>query len=140
MAISLGIQRDVQVSFPISEVKASIEKVSTASKAFYQIKSKDDIMNSYNMSLMGGVAVFVPIIIQLKKVSETETQIVLTSNKATNTGNQANDIVDKFMGLISKALSGEVIDEATVSKGKSGCLGVSLFLLGIGIAVIYIIS
>lgn len=139
MALSLGISRDIQVSFPISEVKSAIDRVSESSKAYYQIKSKDDIMNTYNMSLVGGALVIVPITIQLKKVNESETHILLTSNKATNTGYQANEIVDKFLGLISKALAGEVINEETVSKGKSGCLGVSLFLIGLGIGVIYLI-
>jgi hypothetical protein len=90
--------------------------------------------------LVGGFAIVVPVTIQLKKLSEGETQILLTSNKATNSGNQANDIVDKFMGLISRALSGEVIDESVVSKGKSGCLGISLILVGLGIGFVYLLS
>jgi len=139
MAISLGISRDIQVSFPISEVKSAIDRVSESSKAFYQIVSKDDVMNIYNMSLVGGFAVIVPVSIQLKKISENETQIIITSNKATNTGNQANDIVNKFLGLISKALSGEVVNEETVSQGKSGCLGVSVFLIGLAVGIIYFI-
>jgi hypothetical protein len=96
-------------------------------------------MNIYNMSLVGGFAVIVPVSIQLKKISENETQIIITSNKATNTGNQANDIVNKFLGLISKALSGEVVNEETVSQGKSGCLGVSVFLIGLAVGIIYFI-
>lgn len=139
MALSLGITRDVQVSFPIQEVKSAIENVSKSSKSLYQIEKKDDIMNTYSMALIGGLAVIVPVTIQLKKITETETQIILTSNKATNTGNQANNIVDKFLGLISKALSGEVIEEVSSSKGKSGCLGLSLFLFATGIGMIYLI-
>jgi len=91
------------------------------------------------MSLVGGALVIVPITIQLKKVNESETHILITSNKATNTGYQANEIVDKFLGLISKALSGEVITEETVSQGKSGCLGVSVFLIGLAVGIIYFI-
>jgi hypothetical protein len=139
MALSMGIQRDVQVSFSISDVKSAIDRVSSVSKAYYQIKSKDDIMNTYDMSLVGGLAVVVPLKVQLKKISDTETQILLTSNKATNTGNQANDIVDKFMGLVSKALSGEEITEEVVSKGKSGCLGFFIFLIGIGAGMVYLL-
>jgi hypothetical protein len=138
MAISLGINRDVQVSYSISDVKAAIEKVAAVSKSFYQIEGRDDVMNTFNMALVGGFAVIVPITLQLKKVSDTETQIILTSNKATNTGNQANDIVDKFLGKVSKALSG-TLDEVE-SKSKSGCLGVSIFLLGGLIGVLYLIS
>ena len=85
-------------------------------------------MNTFKIALIGGLAVIVPITLQLKKVSDTETQIVLTSNKATNTGNQANNIADAFLGKVSQALSG-TLDEAE-AKSKSGCLGIALFLLG----------
>jgi len=37
--------------------------------------------------------------------------------------NQSNNTIDSFLGLVSKSLSGEVITEDSVSKGKSGCLG-----------------
>jgi hypothetical protein len=136
MAISLGIKRDVQVDFPISDVKSAIDRVSAASKASYPIKEKDDIMNTYDMSLIGGFVV-VHIKIQLKKVSDTQTEIVLVSNKATNSANQENDIVDKFMSLMSKALAGEEINESVVSKGKAGCLGLLIFLIG---GFIYLLS
>jgi hypothetical protein len=129
MALSIGINRDVQVSFPIADVKEAIEKVCAASKKFYQIESRDAVMNTYTVALVGGFAVIVPATIQLKKVSDTETQIILTSNKATNSGNQANEIVDKFFGLVSKALSGETIDEKTVSANKSGCLGIVVLFI-----------
>lgn len=140
MAISLGISRDVQVSYPIQEVKSAIEKVSAASKSLYQIENRDDVMNTFSIALVGGLAVIVPVTLQLKKVSDNETQIVLTSNKATNSGNQANSIVDKFMGLISKALSGDVLDEKSASKGKSGCFGATLLLGGIIIGVFFLLS
>jgi hypothetical protein len=128
MALSLGISRDVQVSYSISDVKAAVEEVASKSKAKCQIEGRDDVMNTFKIALIGGLAVIVPITLQLKKVSDTETQIVLTSNKATNTGNQANNIADAFLGKVSQALSG-TLDEAE-AKSKSGCLGIGLFLLG----------
>ena len=129
MAISMGINRDIQVSFSIAEVKAAIEKVAEKSGKYYQIEKRDEVMNTYSIALIGGMAVIVPVNIQLKKVSETETQILLSSNKATNMGNQSNDIVDKFLGLVSKALSGETIDEKVVASNKGGCFGVVLFFI-----------
>ena len=128
MALSLGITRDVQVSYSISDVKSAVEKVALVSKSKCQIEGRDDVMNTFTIALIGGFAVIVPITLQLKKISDTETQIVLTSNKATNTGNQANDIADGFLGKVSQALSGTLDD--VQSKSKSGCLGVSLLLLG----------
>ena len=97
MALSLGITRDVQVSYSISDVKAAVEKVALVSKSKCQIEGRDDVMNTFKIALIGGLLVIVPISLQLKQISETETQIVLTSNKATNTGNQANDIADAFL-------------------------------------------
>jgi len=128
MALSLGINRDVQVSYSISDVKAAVEEVASKSKAKCQIEGRDDVMNIFQIALIGGFAVIVPITLQLKKVSDTETQIILTSNKVTNTGNQANDITDGFLRKVSQALSG-TLDEVQ-SKSNSGCLGVGLFLLG----------
>jgi hypothetical protein len=137
MAISMGISRDIQVSFPISEVKSAIEKVSESSNKFYQIEKRDDVMNTYSIALIGGLAVVVPANIQLKKIDDRETQIVLTTNRATNMGNQANDIVDKFLGKVSKALSGESIDEKVVTSGKAGCFGVIVLMLILGVSILY---
>jgi hypothetical protein len=91
------------------------------------------------MSLVGGALIIVPITIKLKKVNESETHILITSNKATNTGYQVNKVVDKFLGLISKPLSVEVITEETVSQGKSECLGVSVFLIELAVGIVYFI-
>ena len=135
MALSLGINRDLQVSFPISEVKSAIEKVSAASKSKYQIENKDDILNSFSMALIGGLAVIVPVTIQLKKVSDTETQIILASTRATNSANQANDIVDKFLGLVSKVLSGEDITQPAGAESKSGCFGVIAFFILLAVTI-----
>jgi hypothetical protein len=128
MAISLGINREVQVAYSISDIKIAVEEVSSKSKAKCQIEGRNDVMNTFNIALIGGFAVVVPITLQLKKVSDNETQIILTSNKATNSGNQANDIVDAFLEKVSKALSGSL--EEVESNKKAGCLGALVLLLG----------
>jgi hypothetical protein len=128
MAISLGINREVQVAYSISDIKMAVEEVSSKSKAKCQIEGRNDVMNTFNIALIGGFAVVVPITLQLKKVSDNETQIILTSNKATNSGNQANDIVDAFLEKVSKALSGSL--EGVESNKKAGCLGALVLLLG----------
>lgn len=125
MALSLGITRDVQVSYSISDVKSAVEKVALVSKSKCQIEGRDDVMNTFKIALIGGMLVIVPITLQLKKISETETQIVLTSNKATNTGNQANDIADAFLSKVSQALSGtlEVPVQTQSEPKKMGLFG-----------------
>jgi hypothetical protein len=117
------IKRDLSVNFSIEEVKNSINVVCENSKSFYQIKDKNDIMNSYTIWLLGGVMVQTPVSIQLKKISDTETNILLNTTKPSTNPNQSNNTIDSFLGLVSKSLSGEVITEDSVSKGKSGCLG-----------------
>lgn len=129
MSLSTSLRRDIVVPFPIDEVKKSIELVCEKSRSSYQIKEKNDIMNLYTISLVGGLALVVPCAIQLKKVSDNETSLVLECNKVNKTPNQYNEIVDKFLNLISKSLSGEVINENVVASNKSGCLGLFLFLI-----------
>jgi hypothetical protein len=116
-------------SISIEEVKNSIEVVCQNSKSFYSIKDKNDVMNSYTIWLLGGVMVQTPVSIQLKKISDTETSILLNTTKPTTNPNQSNNTIDSFLGLVSKSLSGEVISEDSVSKGKGGCLGVTIGLV-----------
>lgn len=117
------IKRDLSVNFSIEEVKNSINLVCQNSKSYYQIKDKNDIMNSYTIWLLGGMMVQTPVSIQLKKISDTETSILLNTTKPSTNPNQSNNTIDSFLGLVSKSLSGEVITEESVSNGKSGCLG-----------------
>ena len=136
MPVSVGLNRDMQVSFSIQEVKNAIDVVCTKSKKFYQIKDKNDILNTYSLWLLGG-AVSVSLSVQLRKVSDTETNILLQSNKVSQAPDVAIKIIDNFLGLVSRALGGEVIDENVVAAGKSGCLGVLIFLVGFGAGLLY---
>lgn len=129
MSLSTSLRRDIVVSFSIEDVKKSIDIVCEKSRASYQIKEKNDIMNTYTISLVGGLALIVPCSIQLKKITDEETSIILECNKVNKTPNQYNEIVDKFLNLVSKSLSGEIINENVVAQNKSGCLGLFIFLI-----------
>jgi hypothetical protein len=134
MSFAQSINRDLQVSFPISDVKNAIDTVCNASNARCQIEGKDDILNTYSLALIGGLAVIVPVTVQLKKISESETQILLSSTRATNNANQANEIVDNFIGLVSKALSGAPIEAL---KGNSGCMVALVSLVVFTASIVY---
>ena len=54
------ITRDFNLNFPIEEIKKSIEIVSTVSKATFKINNKNDIFNTYTMTLVGGITVINP--------------------------------------------------------------------------------
>ena len=45
MSLSTSLRRDIVVSFPIDEVKKSIDIVCEKSRSSYQIKEKNDILD-----------------------------------------------------------------------------------------------
>jgi hypothetical protein len=139
MAVAVEIKRDVNLNFSVEEIKKAIELVSEKSKAFYQIKNKNEIMNTYSISLIGGMMVIVPISVQLKKITENETQLIINTTKATNNANQSNQILDKYLNILSQALSGEMITEENISKSKAGCMGLCIGIISVGSLLYFLI-
>jgi hypothetical protein len=135
MSIALEIKRDISLNFPIDEVKKAIKTVSNSSKGKVMLKNENDVMNTFSLQVMGGMLVFVPMNIQLKKISDNETNLLLNTTKSTNTPNQSNEIIDKFLDNLSKALTGEL--KETEANPKGGCAGIFLALITIGGLTIY---
>lgn len=135
MSIALEIKRDISLNFPIDEVKKAIKTVSNTSKGKVMLKNDNDVMNTFSLHVMGGMLVFVPMNIQLKKISDNETNLLLNTTKSTNTPNQSNEIIDKFLDNLSKALTGEL--KETEANPKSGCVGLLLTIISIGGLTIY---
>ena len=129
------VNRDFNLNFSIDEVKRSIEVVSENSKKSFTIKTKNDVFNSYSMSMVAGITVIFPEI-QLKKISDTETNL-LVNFSVNHKPIIANEILDKFFILVGKSLSGETIDEEIVAKGKSGCFTVIIGFIGLSTSIIY---
>jgi hypothetical protein len=134
MSIALEIKRDITISYPIDEIKLKIRQLCANSKGKVMLKNENDLMNTFSIQLMGGMMVFVPISIQLQKTDDNNTSIHLNTTKSTNTPNQANEIIDKFLDNLSKYLKGEVTE---TSNNKGGCFGVLIImiLLGGGISI-----
>jgi hypothetical protein len=89
------------------------------------LKNENDLMNTFTLQLLGGLLVFVPITIQLKQISEKETNFSLVTTSTSNTPNQSNEIIDNFLNNISKVLSGDVSDLSN----KKGCVILLPFLI-----------
>jgi len=133
------ITRDFNLNYSLDDVKKAIELVSELSKKTYTIKSKNEAFNSYSMTLVGGVTVVMPQI-QLKKISDDETNLVLTCTLGHGSASApmtANEIIDKFFMLVGKSLSGEEINEKVIAKEKAGCFTIFIGLTGIGASVLY---
>ncbi len=127
------ISRDFNLEFPIDEVKKSIELVARLSQGSYKLENKNDIFNSYTFLFVAGITVLHPNI-QLKKISEKETNLVLTDNIRNGNTISSNEIFDKFFVLLGRALSGEELSKKIINKEKAGCFTVLIALLGIGSA------
>ncbi|MFN5249415.1 MAG: hypothetical protein ACK5DE_00060 [Bacteroidota bacterium] len=132
--MSTSINRDFTVTHPIEEVKKNIDAVITNSKSTYQLSNKNDVFNTYTINLIGGIEL-VAINLQLKKISDTETQVILNSaEKIRNSGHEihVNKIIDGFLNLVAKGLNGETITAEMVASGKAGCMVGALMIVGMG--------
>lgn len=125
MAVALEQKRDVNLSYSILDVKAAIRTVCNNSGGKVMLKNENDLMNTFSLQLLGGMMVFVPITIQLKQISENETNFYLVTTSSTNTPNQSNQIIDNFLNNISKVLSGDVSEMSA----KKGCIVLLPFLI-----------
>ena len=130
MSIALEIKRDITIPYNIEVIKEKIRQACTGSKGKIMLKNENDLMNTFSIQLLGGMMVFVPISIQLQKISDEETSIHLVTTKSTNTPNQSNEIIDNFLDIISKYLKGELIlSKKQPVNGKGGCAGVFIAII-----------
>jgi hypothetical protein len=125
MAVALELKRDVNLNYSILDVKTAIRNVCNNSGGKVMLKNENDLMNTFTLQLLGGLLVFVPITIQLKQISEKETNFSLVTTSTSNTPNQSNEIIDNFLNNISKVLSGDVSDLSN----KKGCVILLPFLI-----------
>jgi hypothetical protein len=132
------VERNFNVNFSLEEVKVAMDRLSSSSIHF-KIDNKNDVFNSYTMAFVGGVTVVRPTI-QLKKVSDTETNIFMNCILREGNTTSQNELLDKYFNLLGSFLSGdeEKIKELE-TKAKSGCMGIILIGFGLFTSAIYFI-
>lgn len=138
--MSTSINRDFNVNFSIDDVKKNIDVVLSQSRS-YQLNNKNDIFNTFTVTLVNGLQV-IPINIQLKKNSDLETNIVITSSKnMTSAGHEmiVNKTIDSFLNLVAKSLSGEKIHEEIIEPKDKSDWKVVLIVFGVGGIALYIL-
>jgi hypothetical protein len=130
------VERNFNVNFSLEEVKVAMDRLS-ASSIHYKIDNKNDVFNSYTMAFVGGVTVVRPTI-QLKKVSETETNVFMNCILREGNTTSQNELLDKYFNLLGSFLSGdeEKIKELE-TKAKSGCMGIILIGFGLFTSALY---
>jgi hypothetical protein len=139
MAIVQIPKKEFSLDFGISEIKATIEKIVAVSKARYQIKTKNDLINSYTIVILSGMT-FVNLEILLNKVEDKKTQCSFQVITPANTASEAERFgkyTDQFLTLLSKGLLGEEITNDLVKETKSGCLGIAIILVSLSTLLTY---
>lgn len=139
MSIIQNPKKEFDLEFSISEIKANIEKIVAVSKAMYQINSKNELLNTYSITIVSGMSL-VKMDIGLNKVDDKKThcsfQIITPATNQIEAERFAK-YSDQFLTLLSKGLQGEEITTKLVKGTKSGCFGVALFLIGTSLFITY---
>lgn len=119
--MSEQIRREFTLSFPVDKIKQAIEDACRTSTGSYQIKDRNAVFNSYSVSLVKMLSVL-PITIQLKKVSETETLIDLsavTGPQLSKSPTFVSQMIDEFLKKVGDFVSGKLIVNTTPPKSAT---------------------
>jgi hypothetical protein len=135
---NVPVERDFNVSFSIEDVKSAMHRLDSKSIRL-KIKNKNDVFNSYSMEMVDGLTIVRPTI-QLKKISDLETNVFM--NCVLREGNMIsqNELLDNYFNLLSTYLSGdeEAIKLHEVQSNK-GCFVIILIGFGLFTSTLYYI-
>lgn len=129
--------RELTVEFAIQDIKKNMDAIIKASAGSYQFVDRNEAFNTYRISTVSGLLVGI-ISLSLEMISEGKTKIRSEIHNAAGSNAQAATLgrfQDEFLNILGKSLSGEEINNELISKNKSGCFGVILF-----ISIIIIVS
>ena len=109
----------------------------------YPLTSKNDAFNSYSVNVFFGLMHTIPVSIQLTKISDAETKVMLSgvlSPYIQNLHIAANEAIDKYANLLGKTLTGEHVN----NPANKGCATMIIALLIISLLLFsfgeYIVS
>lgn len=139
MAIVQIPKKEFDLEFSVTEIKSNIEKIVSVSKAMYQIKTKNDLINTYTIVIVSGMS-FVNMEIVLNKIDDKKTHCsfqIITPATNQIEAERFGKYTDQFLTLLSKGLQGEEITTQLVKGTKSGCFGIAILLVGASAFVTY---
>lgn len=135
MIASTNIERKIDLSFSISNVKESIERV--VKQGAYAMHSKNDILHTYRIGKITGLE-SITMNITLKSIDSDNTNIhIVVTERIRNNGHQItlDQMIDAFLERLSKALTGATDEELkTVSAGNKGCMVTIVIMLSLALA------
>ena len=134
--------REVQLDFNINYVKEKIDAIVKVSTGSYLAQDKNDLLNTYRISVVSGILSGV-MSITLKKVDDNKTEWKSeTMNLAGGNTSQAilAGFQDEFLTILSKALMGAEVNRDLIKANKSGCVGVFLLLISLSGILAYLLA
>jgi len=136
--------KEITIDFNIDIIKSKIEEIVKVSAGSFNISDKNDVFNTYRITLVSGMTGGI-LSITLKKESDNST---LWKSEITNLAGRTAKVdntptlvrlQDEFLLILSKGLAGEEITKELLKSNKSGgCLGVALILISASIGISYI--
>jgi hypothetical protein len=136
--------KEISIEFNIDTIKSKIEEIVKVSAGSFNIRDKNDLFNTYRITLVSGM-VGGAISIILKKENDNSTlwksEITNLPGRTTKVDNTATlvRLQDEFLLILSKGLSGEEITKELLKANKSGgCLGVAIVLISVSLGVTYL--
>lgn len=146
--MSEQIRREFTLGYPLEKVKKAIEDTCRTNAGSYQIQNRNDVFNSYSISLVKMLSVL-PVQIQLKKVNDTETIVEFTGSpgpQLSRVPTFVSEMVDPFLDKIGGFVSGKLIVKEAIpltkeQVRKGNTFAVIFFIIAVGglIAVLYLI-
>jgi len=136
------INRTFTLPYSLEKVKEGIEVISAKSTGTYNIKTRNDVINSYHIVMTGTALTFARCNVQLKKINENETEFKLdTIDTNQNSLNVSNETVDKFINKLTTSIqSGEVMTPDLTKKAKGGCATMVVGFIVVSVIVFLIAS
>lgn len=125
------INRTFVVPYPIERVKTAIEVTVAKSTGTYNIKNRNDMINSYFIVMTGTALTFARCNVQLKAMNDNETEFKLDTTDTTESAmTVSNATVDKFINKLTENIqSGEELTEELKKTGGNGCMIIIIFLV-----------
>ena len=111
-------KREIDLDFNVNEIKTKIDNISKASTGSYMIQDKNDIINTYRISAHSGM-MFGIMNITLKKIEDNKTTYITETMPATGSRVDAtilSRMQDDFLTILSKALSGEEVNQKLIKE------------------------
>ncbi len=130
-------KKELTLQFNIEKVKQCINQIISTKPGRFQVFDKNNVFNTYCFASMSKYAGIINV-----TLTKTDDEKTLALFEATPMVGSYQDIatlttiLDEFLQILSKALTGEPVTEQFIAANTKGCLSSIIFLLFVSVAVL----